>query len=1018
MKWFGFGREQSGEPPDSETPAPGVRAVGDRAAAVGGNAGVIQTGDNSRVMLLPPEALRPMSEVDAPPGIDNLPLRPSQFVGRAGELDQLDVVLTDPGQVVVQAVHGLGGIGKSTLVAHWAATRAHGHTPIVWISADTAASVQQGLARFAAALQPVLAQVLEADQLAERALQWLATHRNWLLVLDNVDDHVIVAEVLARARAGRVVITSRRSSGWRPGTAIVRLGVLEPEESLRLLLGILATAGPRDSHGAAQLCCELGYLPLAIEQAGAYLAQNPFTTPQTYLRMLTDRPGEMHRRAAIGTDPERTIARIWRVTVERITTIEPRAADLLRALAWYGPDAIPLLLCEHIVGLSGLDASVGVLAAYSMVTPDPATDSVSMHRLVQAVARASDPGDPDRSRDAIQFVNSVAISALDKALPPGTVDNPQSWSTWRALLPHIDALAANTALDTTKIASVLLAAAAFLVYDGQYTRGIEYLQRAIFVREQLLGDDHPDTLSARTALGDAYSADDQFTSAIALHEQNLADTERVVGVDHPDALRIRRCLARAYSRAGRVDDGIAILEQTQTDHERVLGNDHSDTLEARHTLTSAYVTANRIGQAIALGERNLTDVEAAFGRDHPRFLVARHALASAYEAAGRIAEAVTLHERNSSDARRLLGPDHLDSLAIGESLSDAHVSAGRIEDAAARYTQNLDDHVRFLGAGHTRTLRLRRRIADFYGSIGRIEDALPLYEQNLVHIERGAGADHPDTLAMHKTLGDAYQSADRIDDAITQYERRLAATERVAGRDDPAALQIRYDLTSMYRRANRIEDSIAMAEQNLIDVERVFSRSLNPFLSARHALACSYEAAGRLAEAIPLYEQNVADAADVLGPDNPDAVTLGEALADAYRNAGRIEEAITVYEKNLVDHVRVFGFAHETTLTLRNSLAESYREVGRFEDMIALCAHNHTAREATLGDAHLESLVARNKLADAYLLADRPSEVIELYSRMRSDPEHDFGAEHPDTLIYRNNLARVQELRDRSGPPE
>jgi hypothetical protein len=105
--------------------------------------------------------------------------------------------------VVAQAVHGLGGIGKSALAAHWAATRPHGHAPVRWINADSFAAVQQGLADLATALQPALAQALTAEALADRAAQWLATHAGWLLVLDNVNDPADIAGLLGRATTGR-----------------------------------------------------------------------------------------------------------------------------------------------------------------------------------------------------------------------------------------------------------------------------------------------------------------------------------------------------------------------------------------------------------------------------------------------------------------------------------------------------------------------------------------------------------------------------------------------------------------------------------------------------------------------------------------------------------------------------------------------------------------------------------------------------------------------------------------------
>ncbi|MEJ8653447.1 NB-ARC domain-containing protein [Streptomyces sp. MS1.AVA.3] len=264
-----------------------MEAHGDRAVAVGGdNYAPILTGDGARAVSLPREALRPPAEVAAPAGLDNLSVRPGLFVGRTAELDRLDGALADPGGVVVQAVHGLGGIGKSTLAAYWAATRTHGCAPIRWITADNSSSVQEGLVALAGALEPPLTDdALPPEALAERALQWLATHTGWLLLLDNVNDPADIAPLLARAHArGRFLITSRLATPWHGIPTVLRLDVLEETESLTLLTRIATTAGPRDLDGAAELCAELGHLPLAVEQVAAYLAQSPLPPPTcTYL---------------------------------------------------------------------------------------------------------------------------------------------------------------------------------------------------------------------------------------------------------------------------------------------------------------------------------------------------------------------------------------------------------------------------------------------------------------------------------------------------------------------------------------------------------------------------------------------------------------------------------------------------------------------------------------------------------------------------------------------------------------
>ncbi|MEU8358757.1 NB-ARC domain-containing protein [Nonomuraea sp. NPDC048882] len=414
-------------------------------AISGDNSGIASTGDNTtnvqmraeasgsgRVYqavrdqtinetVLPEAVVRPVAEVVAPPRLVNLPRHTRTFVGRGEELARLEAALRGGGEVVVAAVHGLGGVGKSTLAAHYAlaqAARRDGGSlnPVWWVTADSAQAVETGLAGLAVALQPELATVLPLEALAERATAWLAAHQGWLLVLDNVVNTADVQPLLQRTLTGQVLVTSRLSESWhRLDAQLLHLDVLGKREALELLArlvtpGLVSSAvqavldghPPQELDGAADLVHELGHLPLAIEQAGAYLHQTRLT-PHAYLELLKKQPAVMYNRTARGADAERTIARIWRLTLDQLTGTPP-ADDLLRILAWYNAEPIPRTLLDG--PLDDLDAepsevqhALGELAAYNMITLDG--QAITVHRLVQAVARTPDSQDPHRQPTAI-----------------------------------------------------------------------------------------------------------------------------------------------------------------------------------------------------------------------------------------------------------------------------------------------------------------------------------------------------------------------------------------------------------------------------------------------------------------------------------------------------------------------------------------------------------------------------------------------------------------------------------------
>jgi tetratricopeptide (TPR) repeat protein len=558
--------------------------------------------------VLPEAALRPLTEVAAPPHLVNLPRHTRTFVGRGGELAALEAALESGGEVVVTAVHGLGGVGKSTLAAHYALFQATGRSageaggglnPVWWITADSGSAVQAGLAGLAMALQPELAAVLALEVLAERATAWLAAHQGWLLVLDNVVDPADVASLLARTLAGQVLVTSRLGEGWhRLDAHVLRLGVLGEREAIELLARLAAPGLSRDAvqaaleredlpeglDGAAELVREPGRLPLAIEQAGAYLHQTRLT-PRAYLNLLEEQPAVMYDRAARGANAERTIARLWRLTLDQLADT-PLARQLLRLLAWYGAEPIPRTLLNRLDDeIAEVLHATGELAAYNMITVDGET--IIVHRLVQAVARTPDPTDPHRQATDIDTARDQATSLLTATLSE-TSSDLAGWPAWRTLLPHITALIdhASPTTDTVATARLLNETGLFLDGQGGIARAIDCFERARVAYDRLLGADHRGTLSSRNNLAAAYEAAGDLGRAIPLHEATLAERERVLGGAHPDTLTSRNNLAYAYRSAGDLSRAIPLYETTLADCERILGADHPVTKVVRANLSA------------------------------------------------------------------------------------------------------------------------------------------------------------------------------------------------------------------------------------------------------------------------------------------------------------------------------------------------------------------------------------------------------------------------------------------------
>jgi tetratricopeptide (TPR) repeat protein len=664
--------------------------TGDRAdprtVTIGTNTGVVSTGDaaviDARTIHLPSQAVRAPAEVAAARGLHNLPAPSSTvFVDRMDDLAELDAVINQEPAASAPVVHGLGGTGKSTLALQYAHRTRDRYNPVWWISADSPTSVTNGLAELAARLNPYenLAAKTSAEA-ATWAISWLQSHSGWLIVFDDADSPRSLESVLGTLSGGRHLITSRRATGWHRVGRPLPLAVLPRDAARDMLMQIVNPGDDSDQALFENLAAELGCLPLALEQAAAYIEHTQITRA-AYLDRLRRYPARMFVASGLSDAGEsgrqRTIARVWQLSLEAIESEHPLAGEILRTLAWFSPDPIPrdLVYRIHEEDPLTVDDALALLHAYSMV--NLTSQTVTIHRLVQAVARLADPADPHRTPEAISRAGSRAEKILLESLPENPLFNVDNWPRWRELLPHALALTSHISpeQDTPVIASILVEASGFLQGDGHYNQAIQAAQRAVSSYGEMQGPDSVDTLTARSYLASAYRAAGDLAIAAPLHQRNLADAERALGEDHPQTLVARANLA--YLAAMQHDEhrALELHSRNLAASERVNGPDHPHTLNARANLASSYRATGDLDRAIELHERNVADYARVFGDDHAETVTARSNLAYAYQLRGDLDRAIPLHRRVLADRERLYGPDHGHTEIARQLLSNAEHQA-------------------------------------------------------------------------------------------------------------------------------------------------------------------------------------------------------------------------------------------------------------------------------------------------------------------------------------------------------
>ena len=847
---------------------------------------------------------------NTPPQSQNVPKRihfgsrptvTADFVSRAGQDQFFNAIITRAEPKIV--LTGMRGTGKTQLAAAIATKCEKEDWPLVaWINAASRKELVADLYELATRISTDTQKSIPPDIVIQRCLDAMssADTANRLFIFDNVDDFDDLKGLIPRGNGIRVVLTTTRHLDWNSlGWSPIKVGTFQRKQSIDLLC---ERTGDTNRDAADQIAEVLGDLPVAVTQAAA-TARNERYTLSEYLDRLNGFPlaTTIEKREG-GNYPETVSTALWlacKTTVDIINRKNPKqgrlAVQQISMLSLLAAPGVPIRWLEDNVDRENAKKSLSALFNSSVCQTSTDNRKALIHRLQGRAFRENHLINETEKDSALTSITQTLENIIAHTPHNPSREQEEVYDLIEQLGTIASQEYSQPLFTKPTIATILARTLRKALELGMHQVALT-LVNSVAKASDALEVNHPDILSSRNSLADAYLLEGQVEKAIALLEENLKHSKTIPGTTRHNTQTPRNDFMSVLRAGDRINKATTPHQQTQKDRPRILGPDHPEILASRNNLAGAYREAGRLEDAITLYQQNLQDRTRLFGPSHPDTLASRNNLASAYQEAGRLEDAITLFEQTLEDRTRILGPDHPDTLATRNNLASTLRQTGRLEDAITLYQQNLQDRTRLFGPSHPDTLATRNNLANAYQDAGKLHEAIKQYEQTLedsIHIRK---PNHPDTLATRHNLAVAYQEVGRLEDAITLLEQTLEDQTHIFGPAHPGTLTSRNNLAVAYQEVGRLEDAITRFERNLEECTRILGPHHPDTLLSRNNLAYAYQDAGKLNEAIPLYEQTLTDSIRILGPDHPHTVTTRSNLADAYRAAGRTEEAEALFE--------------------------------------------------------------------------------------------------------------------------
>lgn len=810
------------------------------------------------------------------PAIWSAPQRNSMFTGRDVILDHvrdqlgsgISVVLPQP-----QALYGLGGVGKTQVALEYVHRFMADYDLVWWISAEDPDNVVSSLAELAARIGASSAEDINlASQEAVRMLARGAPTKRWILVFDNADDPAQLKRFFPEGGGGHILVTSRNQA-WAQQGASLPIDVFLREESVEHLTRRASGLSVKE---AERVATAVGDLPLAVEQAAAWLAETA-TPIEEYLRQLAEQTTEvLDLNQAV--DYPKTVAATWNISIARLRERSPASVRLLQLCAFMAAEPISSHLLyskEMIDALRPYDPAlqeslllgrvIREIGRFALAKVDQVSNSIQVHRLVQAVIRSQ--LSEDEQRQARHVVHTVLAGCRPDGDEP--IDDPETWPRFAVIWPHLPA-SASDARNCTEAGTrrLLIDRVRYLWKRGDFP-GAQALAKDLLDHwKPILGEDDVQYLYLRAQLGNVLRSQGRYVEAREINTELLERQKRVLGPSHPHTYVTMSSLASDLAALGVYESAVEFAREAHDGFSQIFHESHRRTLSAANNLALALRMVGRYGEARVLDQETFDRRVEVLGPDHPYTLASAARLGRDLREVGRYAESVSLLSRAYDAYKRILGKNFPGTLSCAKSLAVSLRRAGQFEDARRLTTATRGQYRKQYEAPTPDSLACDLNMAADLFAADEREAAREVAREALAEYMKVPGEAHPYTQAALNNLGIFHWGCGDTEEAEKVFRKVLRRMGDVLGEKHPHTLFTGINYANVLADQGRLAEAREL-EDNAVQTLRVVLGPHHPETLAIVAnTGLTLAALGRKDEARRMRAEALAELRSLLGDEN------------------------------------------------------------------------------------------------------------------------------------------------------
>jgi tetratricopeptide (TPR) repeat protein len=722
-----------------------------------------------------------------------------KFVGREEKLAQLHSQLQQNDRIAITAIAGMGGIGKTELALQYAIKQLKQNqypAGICWLRARdreiatdivTFAQVYLGLS---------LPEQMDIDDQVRFCWQrW--PEGEALVVLDDVTNYRAIEPYLPPADPRfKLLITTRLDFGST--VQKVPLEELNEDGAIALLESLVGVEQVRSQLADAQTLCKwVGYLPLALELLGRFLARKLDWSICRLLRALEDK--RLEAKALVETENGMTrqlgITAALELSWQELKESEQ---DLACMLGLFAIAPIPWSLVENCQPELEPDALEDIrdngLMARSLLKR-VGEGSYQLHQIVREYFRTKLHQSADNNQ-ALKLIFCKVMVGIAKMIDftPTITQIKQV----EGVIVHLEEVA-NYHVDSLADQDLIhpfIGMGNFYKGTGNYCIAESWYENCLKISKIRLGEKHPDIANSLHHLACLYRAQARYQEAAILNEEALAMREHLFGEEHLDIARSCNELAGIYRLQGKHESSERLYERALA-MRKLLAPRNPDVASSLNGLAILYKTMGLFAKAEILYKESLTMRQNLLGEDHSDFASSLNNLASLYREQGKYSEAEPLLLKALEKRKYALGEEHPYVAQSLSNLANLYRLQGKYEESELLFLKSLEIRRRIMGEEHLMTARSLSSLALIYSDKGELNKAEPLFFRSLAIKKHILGNDHLSIAMVKWSIGLLYQKQNKYAEAEDFYHQALLIAQSKLGSDHPTTQGILNSLNSL-----------------------------------------------------------------------------------------------------------------------------------------------------------------------------------------------------------------------------